>query len=377
MENLGDYAYYTLVYSYLQNEIENFQSKVIGNAVAFASAVALVLITLWILIQGYRIITGQSREPMMALVTNAARIVIIVTAATSASIFSQPLQSFFSSDGSGSIGSAIGQLVSGEPSPVAQIDRNMAATQLTLAAIDVVQVPPGDTENAQAKAHAMMLAGFGAASPPMAAGAMLLLYQFTMALFIGLGPIFILCLIFDQTKELFRKWLLYGIGTLFSIATLCFITSVVLKLTVNVAAALWTADLINNFTGQGAEGFSSRALEQGGIGLLLTVLIVSVPPLAAAFFQGTVGNFLTYSAFGNGANGVARPGPHGQPPGSYGFSEGYRPQLASGSGELPQRTSNAMQRNLSPSAGRTDARLTSASTSTAFDAMKTTPQRHP
>jgi len=97
--------------------------------------------------------------------------------------------------------------------------RNMAATQLTLSAIDVVQVPPNDTENAQAKAHAMMLAGFGAASPPMAAGAMLLLYQFAMALFIGLGPIFILCLVFDQTKELFRKWLFYGIGTLFSIAT--------------------------------------------------------------------------------------------------------------------------------------------------------------
>jgi len=321
MNNLGDYAYYVLVYNYLQHQIGLFQQNVLGSAMAWASAVALVLVTMWIMIQGYRMITGQSRESMMALVLNAARITIIVTAASSASIFSQPLQNFFAADGSGSLGADISGLVSGESSPVAQIDRNMAATQLTLAAIDVVQVPPGDTENAQTKARAMLLAGFGAASPPMAAGAMLLLYQFTIALFIGLAPLFILCLIFEQTKELFRKWLLYGIGTLFSIATLCVVCSIVLKLTVNVAAALWAADLINHFTGSGAEGFSSRALEQGGIGLLLTVLIVSVPPLSAQFFQGTVGNFLTYSAFGMGS--ASRIGPQGQPPGSYGG--GYAP----------------------------------------------------
>ncbi len=41
-----------------------------------------------------------------------------------------------------------------------------------------------------------------------------------MALFIGLGPLFIPCLLFDQTKDLFKRWLLYGIGTVFSMAVL-------------------------------------------------------------------------------------------------------------------------------------------------------------
>lgn len=355
MSNLGDYAYYALVYGYLQHQIDLFQRNILGNTMAWASAVALVLVTLWIMIQGYRIITGQSRESMMAMVLNAARITIIVTAASSASIFSQPLQNLFAADGNGSLGAAISQMVSGETSPVSQIDRNMAATQLSLAAIDSVQVPPGDSENAESKTHAMLLAGFGAASPPMAAGAMLLLYQFTIALFIGLAPLFIMCLIFEQTKELFRKWLLYGIGTLFSIATLCVISSIVLKLTVNVAAALWASDLINSFTGQGAEGFSSRALEQGGIGLLLTMLIVSVPPLSAAFFQGTVGNFLTYSAFGMA--GGSRLGPQGQPPGSYGYTGGHgagapQPSTAQvGSGRVDSAAFN--NPNLGRMAGKT------------------------
>lgn len=364
MSNLGDYAYYYLIYSYLQTEISNFQGSFLTGVGAWASAIALTLITLWILIQGYRIITGQSRDSMMALMVNAARIAVIVTAATSMSIFATPLQTLFSAQGDGSLGAAIGGLVAGGYSPVTQIDRNMAATQLTLAAIDVVQVPPGDTDNAEAKAHASMLAGFGAASPPMAAGAMLLLYQFTIAIFIGLGPLFILCLIFEQTKDLFRRWLMYGIGTLFSIATLCLVSSIVLKLVENVAVALWSADLVNNFLGQGTEGFSSRALEQGGIGLLMTVLIVSVPPLTANFFQGTMGNFLFQSAFGaGGARAAAMQ--QGLPPGAYGGGGGsYAPaptiqtspgQQAGGSsayGSNPGATARLTNRSVA-SAGET------------------------
>jgi type IV secretion system protein VirB6 len=150
----------------------------------------------------------------------------------------------------------------------------------------------------------------------MAAAAMLLLYEITLALVIGLAPLFIMCLIFEQTKGLFQKWLLYGIGTLFSMGVLAFISSLVLQLTLNVAKALWAAGIINGITGLGAEGFTNQSMQQGGIGLLMTVLIVSSPPLAAMFFQGTVGNFLTYSAFGMGHS--SKLGPQGQPPGSYG-----------------------------------------------------------
>ena len=291
-----------------------------------------------VLVQGYRRITGHAFIPfpgqglMMAMVTNMvrinmARIDVIVTAATSMSIFGGSLQTFLSANGT--LGSEISQLVSGTDSPISGIDQNMAETQVALAAIDAVQVPPGDTETAESKAHAMFFAGFGTSSPPMAAGAMLLLYQFSMAMVVGFGPLFILCLIFEQTKDLFRKWLMYGIGTLFSIAMLYVVTSIVLYLTVNLAGALWSATLIDSITGQGGEGYSSQAIQQGGIGLLMTVLIISVPPMAAMFFQGTLGSFMPYAAFGAGA--ASRPGPQGQPPGSYGGGGG-------GGGYVPHAT---------------------------------------
>lgn len=311
------FVYYVLIYNWLSEKIDSFGMTLMQNLMTWASGIALILVTLWIMIQGYRMITGQSRESMMGMVTNMTRIAVIVTAATTMSIFGGTLHTFFTTN----LSTEVNQLFTGNNETTAEtIDENLAWTQLALASIDAVQVPSGDFENAETKNHAMLMAGLGTASPPMTAGAMLLLYQFTMAIFIGLGPLFILCLIFDQTKELFRRWLLYGIGTIFSMAALAFVSSLVLQLTLRVSAALWTASTINAITGNSAEGFSSQAMQQCGLGLLLTMLIISVPPLAATFFQGTVGQFMHFSAFAGGSAG--RPGPQGQPPGSYGVHPG-------------------------------------------------------
>lgn len=311
--NTGDYIFFSLVNSYLKSQIAHFQEDVLGRMSLWVSTFAVILVTLWIMIQGYRMVTGQSREPMMALVANMAKIVFIVSVATTLAVGGNDIQELLTTD----LGKHINFIFTGDPSsPDDMIDKNLAKTQLALSAIEVIKVNPTDIEMAGEKSKAELLATFGTASPPMTAGAMLLLYQFAMALFIGLGPLFILCLIFDQTKELFRKWLMYGIGTLFSMAMLSVVTAIAMRLCLSVAEALWAANMINSLIpgAEGAEGLSSLALQQGGIGLLMTALIVSVPPMASMFFQGTMGNFLTYSAMG-GANN--KPGDGGQPAGSY------------------------------------------------------------
>ncbi len=55
---------------------------------------------------------------------------------------------------------------------------------------------------------------------------MLLLYQIAMSLLVGLGPLFILCLLFEQTTSIFQRWLFYGIGTVFSMAVLAAMTGI-------------------------------------------------------------------------------------------------------------------------------------------------------
>lgn len=305
--NISAFIYYKLVYDYLTEKVRDFGLDLMHQVMLWVSAVALVLVTLWILIQGYRFITGQARESLIGMVTHMTRVVVIVTAASTTGVLGSDLHTFFVQD----MSTAINQLMTGsDDTPAETIDKNLAYTQLALSTIDAVKIDAGDTELSDQKSRTEMIAALGSASPPMAAGAMLLLYQFTMALFIGLGPFFILCLIFDQTKDLFRRWLLYGIGTIFSMAVLSAVVGIVLGLTLRVAAAIWGARIANGFLHGSSEGLSTQALQQGGIGLLLTVLIISVPPLASNFFQGTMGAFYFNSAFGQG--GAARQGPNGR-----------------------------------------------------------------
>ncbi len=45
-------------------------------------------------------------------------------------------------------------------------------------------------------------------------------------------------------------------------------------------------------------GLNSAAVQQGGVGLIMSVLMVMAPPMAAMFFNGTLGQFAANSSFG-------------------------------------------------------------------------------
>jgi type IV secretion system protein VirB6 len=315
-----NFVFYVLVFKYINSSINKLMDSLSQNFMGFAGGVALTLVTIWIMIQGFRIVTGQSREPMMGFVVHSMRIVLIVSTATTLGVFGSDLHTLFTD----TLQTGLNQTFTGSTSNFqTTIDDNLAWTAFAEAAIDGIQTAPGDDASVAAKSRAADFAIFGTASPPMAAGAMLLMYNLAIALFVGLGPIFILCLLFEQTKPLFHKWLMYGIGTLFSMAMLSFVTGIVLSVTLRVASALWATSAIDGLVGATSEGLTTQSMEQGGIGLLMTLLLISAPPMAGNFFSATLGNFSPFSNFGGGAGAggaaaAGRPGPMGQPAGGYG-----------------------------------------------------------
>jgi len=80
---------------------------------------------------------------------------------------------------------------------------------------------------------------------------------------------------------------------------------------VTSAIALWVAKGITGLMGNNTEGLSSQALQLGGIGMLLTTLIITMPTVAAALWQESMGTFIAYSAFGTAGASSAAPGPQG------------------------------------------------------------------
>ncbi|MEQ7779970.1 type IV secretion system protein [Xanthomonas hortorum] len=252
---------------------------------------SLTVLTLWILIQGYRIVTGQSREAAMGLVVTALRAALIIGLATSMAQGSSRLY-WTLTDG---VSHAITKTVTGDSdSPYEAIDKNLMLMQVAMSGLDQIKTG-GDEESKDEKDRARWFTGIGMAGPGVVAGSMLLLNKLAMALVVGFGPLFILCLLFQATKSLFSKWLLYGIGTVFSLSVLTFTVSLATKVVGAVGAAFVAKWAMNGGSG---EGISSMALQQGGLGLVLTTLIITAPPMAAAFFQGTLGQFTAYSALG-------------------------------------------------------------------------------
>ncbi len=319
--SVGDFVFFRLILDYLHKEIADFGVELLGRMMKWVGAIALTLMTLWVLVQGFRIVTGRSRDSLMILVTNMAKAALIVSIATTMAMFGSDLHTFLNKD----VKNEITYVITGKKdSPEDLIDKNLGYMQLGLSSIDALDAM-GDVTLDSAKTRAMWFVGLGTGGPAVTAGSMLLLYEVALALFIGFGPLFILCLLFEQTKQLFQKWLLYGIGTMFSMGVLAAMTAIAMDMVTRVAGAFWSSTLLGKLMGEDfSDGISSIAMQQGGMGLILTTLILTAPPMAAMFFQGTLGSFMAYSQIG-GSAGPAAPGPQGQPPGASGSGGSYRP----------------------------------------------------
>jgi len=325
-EDTTNIVFFKLVNDFLQHEIDKFGIELLGRTLRWIGLVALSAMTLWIVLQGWRIVTGRSRDSLMALVSDSLRATLIVGIATGMTFGGPRIFEFLSND----VNAAITAVVTGrDTNAYDDIDRSLAYMQVALSSIDSIDV--GESEIvSETKNRNLWFTGIGIAGPAITGGAMLLLNKVAMALFIGLGPMFILCLLFEQTKQLFSKWLFYGIGTMFSLALLSVMVAIALKMVLAVSAAFW----VGKFTGASTEGINSMALQQGGLGLILTALIVTAPPMAAAFFQGMLGAFTPYTAFSSdGGARASRDGRWGggnsYPPGHGGNPGGVQPMSRS------------------------------------------------
>ena len=324
---ISDLLFFREINSFLTGEIEVFRDNLLGRTASLLGGAALSLLTLWIMIQGYRIAIGQSRESMMGLVTNSLRAVLIVGLATAAAATGGSVYRAVT-DG---LSSEVSRMVTGTDDDVYdRIDKCLAYMQVALASIDTLDVA-GDPILNDKKERAMWFAGIGTGGPAVMAGTMLLLNKVAMALFVGLGPLFILCLLFDQTKGLFGRWLYYGLGTMFSLALLSVMVTLATDMVIAVAASFWASALL----GAGPDSINSMALQQGGMGVVLSMLIMTAPPMAAMFFSGTLGSFVPYSQMTTNAPARPQAAPQGYVGGAPATMAADTRSTGQGAGAMP------------------------------------------
>lgn len=320
--DLSNMTFFSEINSFIDDELmDEYLPNLGARVIQVLGGLGILLLTLWIMIQGYRIVTGQSRESMMALMVNSLRATFIVGIALGVAVGWGTIYHTLT-DG---LSRTVNSTMTGNPDsegPYADIDRTLGIMQIALQSIDSVNTD-GDAVLSKERERAMWFAGAGLGGPAIMGAIALLVNKIAIGLVVALGPFFILCLLWEPTKPLFQKWLLYGVGALFSMALLNVMVTLALDLVIAVGVAFWISSALP-FGGD--ENLSSMAMQQGGLGMLMTALIVTAPPMAAMLFQGTLGQFY-------GANAMQSQG--GVAPGSQAGQPGYIGQSAY-NGQAPQ-----------------------------------------
>ena len=328
---MGDFLLYASIRDYLYARITLFTEQVLSQNLQLALTIVFGLLTLWIIIQGFLIVTGRSQEGIKGFIYGLGKSYFIIAVAlgvASSNSFSVRLLTDNLTDG-------ISQVMTGKSDMGSEcltqktqsiigcrIDLNLKATQIMMSRLSGIDT--ADNEYLENKlTEARWFTGVGTAGPAMVAGTMLIMFRIAMALFVGFAPIFILCLLFKKTAPLFQKWLYYGLATIFSGVMLGVMSEISMELITNIAIAEAAGNITSILTGGDVGGIMQTVTQQLGLGLMLSTLLITVPPMAGMWFNGVMGSFSPYSAFNSWSPSGAPAGGNGSVPpqmgGSYGI----------------------------------------------------------
>ncbi len=310
LNDVADFALYSTIRNYIYARIELLMEQILSNNLTLTLTIVTSLFTLWIMIQGFLIITGRSQEGLKGFIFSLGKSYVIILMALGVSSNS----SFALRALTETLNNGVSQIMMGNDSSGSKclltttsdmlgckIDKNLSVTQGVMGFMN--QIDTADDPVLEEKVDkAKLFAGIGTAGPGIVAGTMLILYRLAMALFVGFAPIFILCLLFKKTAPLFSKWLYYGLATIFSSVMLAVMADISADLVEMMATSLFVSKgLLEFVTGQGVGGIAQAATQQLGLGLILSTLLITAPPMAGMWFNGVMGSFTPYSAF-NGWN---------------------------------------------------------------------------
>ncbi|WP_455028238.1 type IV secretion system protein [Neisseria sp.] len=307
-----DLLLYTGIRDYLYARIGYFTEVVLSKNLNLALTMVLALLTLWIMVQGYLIVTGRSQEGLKGFIFNLGKNYVVIAIALGVSLGS----GFSVRVLTDNLANGISQVMHGnndfgseclteQTSYITgcKIDLNLKTTQLILSGLSAIDT--ADDDHLEDKlSEAKWFAGVGTAGPAIVAGTMLILYRIAIALFVGFAPIFILCLLFKRTAPLFQKWLYFGLATIFSSVLLGVMAEISMDLVGHLFGGAGAGKFVATIIGEGGTtGIMETVTQQLGLGLMLSTLLITVPPMAGMWFNGIMASYSGYNAMQGWGNG--------------------------------------------------------------------------
>ena len=296
-ENLG---FFILIKTYVEILIMKFGDRGLSALSTVLIPSLMSMVTVWLMFEGYRILNGQSREPLNMFLWRGAKMVVIITVASW--IMNNPtgLRDWISEHIKNPIASVI---VGGEyASPEAMVDSSLLLMHLIMGAFGSLQAATSN-DNGSAFSNFIMASGVAQGAPAVVAGALLLLNEIALSLAILTAPAFILCLLYDPTKQYFQGWLKFFLGSLLTMAVLSVMVTIGLKVMLvyatKVLGEYGVGVAVAGSASQDRPGIAQITIMQGGLGLMMSTLMITAPLLVGNLIGSSLG-FNAYSPFGNG-----------------------------------------------------------------------------
>ena len=300
MDNTENLGFFILIKTYVEILIMKFGDRGLSALSTVLIPSLMSMVTVWLMFEGYRILNGQSREPLNMFLWRGAKMVVIITVASW--IMNNPtgLRDWISEHIKNPIASVI---VGGEyASPEAMVDSSLLLMHLIMGAFGSLQAATSNN-NDGALANFIMASGVAQGTPAVVAGALLLLNEIALSLAILTAPAFILCLLYDPTKQYFQGWLKFFLGSLLTMAVLSVMVTIGLKVMLvyatKVLGEYGVGAAMAGSASQDRPGIAQITIMQGGLGLMMSTLMITAPLLVGNLIGSSLG-FNAYSPFGNG-----------------------------------------------------------------------------
>ena len=310
---LQDAFFYCSVREYVMNDIIQgpYQELVAAKLALALGVMSATLMTIWVAYQGFQIITGANKNPIVPLFIQTGKMVLILSLVSLIAAKSPVIV-----DTVADFKELVSQSVADGADITTLIDLNLGISALLNA---ITEAMKGVDEGRNPNMITTTVGLLGQSGPAMLTGVLLMLAELSITFAIMLSPLFIFFLLFQQTSALFWSWAKFTLGALFSLATLTLIGSLALKATAvyggMVVAAYYTnsggglGGLINTATG-GPFDISGSSMRLAALGTLMSAIIIAIPPTIMQFFSS--GASFAAGAFGfAGAGALAAAGRSG------------------------------------------------------------------
>lgn len=333
---LNDAFFYCSVREYIMDDIiQGPYRELVAQKLALALGVmSTVIMTIWVSFQGFQIITGANRNPIVPLFIQTGKMVLILSLVGLVAANSPVIVDWVSD-----FKNLISQAVADGADITTLVDLNLGITSLLNSITESMKaVDNGKDPNTITTTVGLI----GQSGPAMLVAVLLMLTELSVTLAIMLAPLFIFFLLFQQTSTLFWSWAKFILGALFSMATLTLIGALVLKATAIYGGSVVLAYYGGILTGSNLFDISGSSLRLAALGTLMSAIVMAIPHTIMQFFGAGAG--FAAGAFGfAGAGAVA---------GSLGAAKGLgagagmaalgqsQPQN-SGTGEQAGQSSNA------------------------------------